>query len=377
MAVISCTLARTTDPSLYQLGKFSATSLGTGRSVCLFDGRRAHSVQAFGGERYSLVFFTTSSFVRARADVLSFVSSLGAQVPTLTALQRAAHYLSPAKGYSIGRHQRGIREMCGKEARPPCVAWITPSLLTIESSCLDKCLSFSISPALMSSLCAVAKAVSIAAHRPSSWCGTIVDAEGRRPKGKFALAHFASWSSTRAVVGGAWERTSLSFLVSRSWVAWSFFVHTQETNFFISRFPVPSTDMTVLFSVAVVGKILVGMSNTSCQRALTSALRGRPMPGVVAIAAALSSARGKAFNCNGKKFGPLTTPVERRLGGIVRFSMDEQRSASIAVPGREAAVSARIPLELAARSAPYHFFVLLPASVRHDEVRPCWSRMRA
>ena len=152
-------------------------------------------------------------------------------------------------------------------------------------------------------------------------------------------------------------------------------MHTQETNVLISRFPVPSADMTVLFRVAVVGKILVGMSNTSCQRALTSALRGRPMPGVVAIAAALSSARGKAFRCNGRAFGPVATPVER-LGGIVRFSMDEQ-NASIAVPGREAAVSARIPLELAAGSAPYHFFVLLPESVRPDEVRPCWSRMRA
>ena len=364
--------------SLDQLGQFSATSLESGHALCLFDGRRAHSVQAFRGERYSLVFFSTSAFARARGDVLAFVSSLGAQVPTSASLQRAARYLAPAKGYSCGKQQRGIREMCGQAARPTFRAWITPSLLNIESSCLDTCLSFLISPALMSSLCAVAKAISIAAHRQSSWRGTIVDAEGCRPKGKLALTHFTSWSLTRAVVGGTWEKGSLSFLVSRTWQAWSF-THTRETRVLVSRLPVPSNDATVLFSAnrAFPGKIFVGMStHASCQGAITSALNGRPMPGVVVVAAALSSARCKAFRCNGKAFGPTVTPVDR-FGGIVRFSLDDRCRATIAVQGRKAAVSAKIPLELAPGSAPCFFFVLLPAALRPDEVKPCWIRMRA
>ena len=72
-------------------------------------------MEPFDGERYSLVFFCMSAFARAREDVLSFVSSLGAHMPTIASL-RAIRYLAPAKGYDLlGKQQRSIREMCGKD----------------------------------------------------------------------------------------------------------------------------------------------------------------------------------------------------------------------------------------------------------------------
>ena len=187
--------------SLEELVQFPATVLDTGKALCLFDGRRAHSVEPFEGERYSLVFFCTSAFSRAREDVLAFVSSLGAHVPTSASLQRALQHLAPAKGYDLGKQQLGIREMCGKQMKPTCVVWPTPSFMNIGNDCLDNCLSFVITPALTSSFCCVSKAISAAVHRPSSWSGTIIDASGRRPQGRLALTHFKSWSQARAVLG--------------------------------------------------------------------------------------------------------------------------------------------------------------------------------
>ena len=222
--------------SLEELGQFAPSVLEAG-SLCLFDGRRAHSVEPFRGERYSLVFFCTSAFARAREEVLALVSSLGAHIPTGASLQRAVRCLAPAKGYdTLGKQQRGIREMCGKQTMPTYISWSTPRLIDIDSRCLDQCLSFVISPALMVSLCAVSKTISAAAHRPSSWCGTIVDASGRRPTGKVAMTHFKCWSGAKAVVGGSWERGSLSFLVDGTWVAWAF-VHLHQHPTIVQNFP--------------------------------------------------------------------------------------------------------------------------------------------
>ena len=359
--------------SFEELGQqFLPTALETGKALCLFDGRRAHAVEPFDGERYSLVFFCMSAFARAREDVLSFVSSLGAHIPTSSASLRAIHYLAPAKGYDIGKQQRGIREMCGMAAKPTCLAWSTPSLMNI-GSCLDNCLSFVISPALMSSFCAVARAVSAACQRPSSWCGTVVDASGCHPKGSAALTHFKRWSLTKAVVGGSWERGSLSFLVDRTWVSWGF-VQVQGTSVLVSRFPVPSASMHVMFSVnrAVQGKILVGIAiNTGCQDEITTALRGRPSQGTVAVAAVMSSARCRSFRLNDIPFGPTATPVNQ-LRGIVQFSVVDRQCVAISVPGKPI-VSAKTPTELP-ESASCLFFVVLPPSGRLDEVRPCWSR---
>ena len=360
--------------SLEELGQVSATVLETGSALCLFDGRRAHSVEPFEGERYSFVFFCTSAFARAREDVLAFVSSLGAHIPpTSASLQRAL--LAPAKGYDLlGKQQRGIREMCGKQTMPTYISWSTPRLMKIDSDCLDKCLSFVISPALMSSFCAVSKTVSAAAHRPSSFCSTIVDASGRRPAGKAAMTHFKSWSQARAVVGGSWERGSLSFLVDGTWVAWAF-VHLHGANMLMSRIPVPSADVLMMFCTnrAIRGKLLVGIAtNTSCQDDITSALRGRPSQGAITVAAVLSNAKSKAFQRNGRAFGPSAEPIEQQLRGIVQFSVVDRRTVAIAVPGRRI-ISARMPADLA-ECVSCHCFVVLPPAVRPDEVTPCWSR---
>ena len=352
----------------------SATILETDKALCLFDGRRAHSVAPFVGERYSLVFFCTQAYGRASEDVLAFVSSLGAQIPTSASLERAALYLAPPKGLQ----QRGLREMIGQGVKPTFMAWPAPTLLNIDCILLDKVLSYLLAPSLMSTICPVSKAVSLASHRPSSWCGSVVDAAGRHPVGRRALTLFKSWHMTKAVVGGhSWERGSLSLFADRTWITWGF-CHLQGTNVLVSRLPVPvpPTDLLVMFTAnkAVRGKVSVGIAlNASSQGEIAAALDGRGPKGVVAIAAVLSNTRAKAFRYNGKVFGQIAEPV-KHLQGIAQFSIVDQREVSIAVPDGRPIVSASVPTELGTDSASCYFFVGLPSNFESESVRPCWSR---
>ena len=92
------------------------------------------------GGRYSLDFSCTSAHARAREDVLELVSSLGAHAPTSASLRHALQYLSPAKGYDLGRQQKSILQVCGMEAKPAYMSWSVPSVINVDSDCLDKCL---------------------------------------------------------------------------------------------------------------------------------------------------------------------------------------------------------------------------------------------
>ena len=363
--------------SLEELRTCPSTVLSTGSALCLFDGRRAHEVELFSGERYSLVFFCTGALSRARQDALSFVRLCGAHLPTSAARCQSGQYLCPAKGYDMrGKQQLGIQEMCGREAKPSCVLWKMPRLLDLGNECLDRCLSFVVSPSRMGSLCAVAKTMSAACWRPHSWDGSVVDAAGRRPAGRLAVTHWKLWRSTAAVISGAWERGNVSFLIDRFWTAWSF-AHEPDTDALVSLCPVPAHDVSVFFNIhaPVDGQVLVGVaSNTRCHRKIKAALASRRVvaPGVVAIAAVLSSGKCKAFRRNGKAFGP-SAPAIGGIQGVLRFALHESRVA-VQVPGIEL-ISAKIPFELPAESS-FHACVLLPSSAYHlGSVSACWSRV--
>ena len=227
-----------------------------------------------------MVFFCTSAYARARPATIEFVSSLGGQIQTSASIQRVMQYIAPAKGAK----QRGIPEICGLGSKPTFMAWITPTLLNIDRVLLDKCLSYVISPALMCTLCAVDSAMSLACHRPSSWHGTVVDAAGWHPVGRRALTLFRIWHAAKAVVGGSWERGSLSFLCNRTWVAWAF-AHLHGANFLVSRLPVPvpPADLLLMFAAnkAVRGKVYVGIAiNASSHAEIAAALNGRAAQGV-------------------------------------------------------------------------------------------------
>merc|ERR1712228_171616 len=53
------------------------------RNFVLFNGNNAHGVQPFKGNRFSLVFFTTSKFYKVKQKEMSALEKLGFKVPTI------------------------------------------------------------------------------------------------------------------------------------------------------------------------------------------------------------------------------------------------------------------------------------------------------
>ena len=101
----------------------------------------------------------------------------------------------------------------GMDAMLTYISWSVASLGNIDSQCLDKFLSFVISPALTVFICAVSASISATARRSSSWFGMVVDASWRRPTDKAAMIHFKNWPYIKAVLAGNCERGGLSFPV--------------------------------------------------------------------------------------------------------------------------------------------------------------------
>merc|ERR1712226_1266200 len=54
-----------------------------GKETVIFDGNRAHEVEAFTGDRYSVVFFSTSGFQKVPVADVKYLQSLGVPYPTI------------------------------------------------------------------------------------------------------------------------------------------------------------------------------------------------------------------------------------------------------------------------------------------------------
>ncbi|CAE8694958.1 unnamed protein product [Polarella glacialis] len=65
----------------------------------LFDGRRAHSVEAFKGERFSLVFFSAGKYWKTPQKVQSFLSSCRCKFPAEKSMEYYNGKLPTATGY--------------------------------------------------------------------------------------------------------------------------------------------------------------------------------------------------------------------------------------------------------------------------------------
>lgn len=70
-------------PSLDSLNPKDATTFDLAKDTVLFDGNRAHEVDAFEGERYSVVFFTSSGHAKAKKEEVKFlINECGFPFPT-------------------------------------------------------------------------------------------------------------------------------------------------------------------------------------------------------------------------------------------------------------------------------------------------------
>lgn len=87
---------------LENLPKSDMVTLDLRKRMALFDGRRAHQVEPFSGERYSLVWFTCPRNDRADAKALAAMQLCGFNVPTKKQTATALALLKPPNGYSSG-----------------------------------------------------------------------------------------------------------------------------------------------------------------------------------------------------------------------------------------------------------------------------------
>ena len=111
--------------------------------MLLFDGRRAHAVAPFQGERYSLVFFTIQQYREARpTDIESMVScSLIWPIEKKKTLRYYAGLLGTPKGYIAGSCAQSILKYVRKTEPPSPRRWLS-CLATLGGAVLKHVLTF-------------------------------------------------------------------------------------------------------------------------------------------------------------------------------------------------------------------------------------------
>ena len=151
-----------------------ARSIDTRHGMLLFDGRRAHAVAPFQGERYSLVFFTMQQYGEARrADVESLVSC-SLVWPADDALRYYAGLLGAPKGYSAGSRAQSILKYLGKPEPAASWRWVA-SLAALGGTVLKHILTFAALPATILGRADVAlRTLLLVRARPSRLCDEIL-----------------------------------------------------------------------------------------------------------------------------------------------------------------------------------------------------------
>ena len=96
-----------------------AEILDTRNGFVVFDGNRAHEVEPFEGQRFSLVFFTIGAYESGSPSALPTEVSY----PTPETIRYFSSYIAGPRGYDGGR-QLTMREMMGRPAKP-LVLWMS------------------------------------------------------------------------------------------------------------------------------------------------------------------------------------------------------------------------------------------------------------
>eukprot|EP00928_Gymnodinium_smaydae_P023457 TRINITY_DN19356_c0_g2_i1.p1 TRINITY_DN19356_c0_g2~~TRINITY_DN19356_c0_g2_i1.p1 ORF type:complete len:578 (-),score=78.66 TRINITY_DN19356_c0_g2_i1:235-1968(-) len=83
--------------------------LDTKSAPCVFDGNLAHEVEAFSGERFSVVMFTCAKRLEASAETRAHFAKLSIDMPTTESLQRWRSELAPVATSSAGQQKTSKR----------------------------------------------------------------------------------------------------------------------------------------------------------------------------------------------------------------------------------------------------------------------------
>ena len=113
---------------LEQLRERDSVKIDTHLHYALFDGCRAHRVEAFRGERYSLVFFSLSAWTRGPKEQMPD----GTVYPTEESLRFFSDMLAPARGQG----NLSIMAAFGLNVKPQAICWPIPSLIHLPRQIL-------------------------------------------------------------------------------------------------------------------------------------------------------------------------------------------------------------------------------------------------
>lgn len=86
---------------LAELPHHGKTISDVSKKFKLFDGNRAHAVEAFQGERFSVVFYTSGGYDRCAPSVRAALMKSGVQWPTKKALDYFRGFLNAPRGYTM------------------------------------------------------------------------------------------------------------------------------------------------------------------------------------------------------------------------------------------------------------------------------------
>ena len=192
-----------------------------------------------------------------------------------------------------------------------------------------------------------------------------MDTSGLRPGGALAHRLFRVWTKTSAVVLSGWEQSNVGFYCG-PFLAWRFCDIGTPTRL-ISRSPVPPAVKIVFDLAGVRGKVVLGFTT---HPTLSTAKKDTTRP--FSISATFCNRSTKAFQLNGKGFGPGALPT-KHLQGIVALTLAPSL-IRLEAPGAHP-ITAAAPADKGQLPALY-FFLNLPAGAGGGVVKPCWSLLR-
>ena len=118
---------------LEQLRQADAVPMTTKGGFLLFDGNRAHAVEPFRGERYSLVFFSISSYDSGpHGDMPKEIP-----YPTEETLRYYQGYIAGPRGYDSPGRTQSIRAFFGYPPKPQMLWVSSPCLTTLPPVCVN------------------------------------------------------------------------------------------------------------------------------------------------------------------------------------------------------------------------------------------------
>ena len=259
--------------------------LDSSKGLVLFDGHRAHAVEPFVGERYSIVFFNLNGFDDAPQHAREFFDEACVPFPDVDTVRYFANLLAPPRGYDGRRHQQSIRRsLFGFAERAQYRQWGSVSFASISAEDLDAALSNVVTPFNMATLGAVSRKFYNAARRPSAWAGTVVDTSRLRPLGHLAHTHWTLWSKTKCVVAGAWQMSNVSLLLSPSFHLWNWqrrngsvliALRCGRRAMMVSKQAIGASRFAVRFGGApFLGKFCIGFATSPIPNEISSAFDG-------------------------------------------------------------------------------------------------------